>query len=244
MEVTVTEIAYKRWGKLSEKSANIRGNIFREFRELAERPPRPEFTWDIIWVFSGPETILGEPEDVLGNQDRERIETGLRLQREVTALRFDPPKRVEAVTKEDIRKYGPIFFYNGTEKHNRDFKAWMHEQDEGGSLEIPRSKIIVSNVTDIRITADQFEKFPRELLPKVVKLVLVSDYYHLPRILRLYKLWSEKLHWNLSDSQIVLYPTRQIDAPTFRQKKLRKRRMKAEIRAIEDRVGKGWLPDE
>jgi len=240
------EIAYTRWNKLPLKSANIRENVFKELRALAEHPPIPEASWDLIWVFSGPETILGKPEDTFGNQDLERIEEGLRLQRLVTALRLDVPKRLEDVTKEDIIEYGPIVFYNGTERHNQELELWLVQQAASGTFPNPRNKIVISDITGVRNTADQFEKFPKEILPASGrKLVLLSDYYHLPRIWRLYKLWSERQQWNLRKGQIVPYPTRQKDDTAyFMQQKLRKKRIKGEVRAIEDRVGKGWLPDE
>lgn len=85
-------------------------------RELRERRERPVVLPDanMVWVLSGPGTVLQPPGSGLYAerlQDLERIQYGINAIRAVTANRLG--KKPEEVTQEDIAHFGPPLFYNG-----------------------------------------------------------------------------------------------------------------------------------
>lgn len=167
---------------------------------------------DGIWVFSGPGTFLVS---LLNGEnprrkwmDRQRIICGIALVRIITAKRLK--KKVVEVTKEDIKKSGPILIYNGIPIENDDFRKVM----QSSNFILPFEKVvIVDGVTEsptishpIKNTADQIKGFPKYLIgnngPIKKHLALISHAEHLPRILRyLAKYQSVPEH-----IKIVLYP--------------------------------------
>lgn len=180
-----------------------RREVLREMKEIAyAEAPKAEENWDLVWVLSGPIVdIKKESTKENRNESRERLETGLKVAREVTAVRLR--KEIKDVTMADILEKGPIVFWNATDEANDNLK----ERAEEGLLEerygFPREKLIVSPNLGIKHTGHQFERFPKELEEKSRKVVLVSDTYHLPRITRYF----EADYNIIPPEKIILYPS-------------------------------------
>lgn len=160
-----------------------RHRYVKELRELAEQgPPEPQEDWDSIYVFSGPESsISDEPADAISyNQTRKRLETGIRIARAVTALRLG--KRAEEVSLEDMTTMGPAVYFDGYEAHNIEMKRMLADDSFESEFSFPTEKFSIGQGTIH--TGDQVTKLPSEPLKSSRKIVLVSDWYHIPRIER------------------------------------------------------------
>lgn len=198
----------------NEKDKKIRGEVLLDWkhivlemqnaREGKESSLTPQKDWDLVWVLSGPEITLSpdEQETEGGNQTRERFATGLALLREVTALRLG--KALEEVTGEDVQKYGPRLYYNGTKEHDLALRDWMNGTDFEG-FKVPMESIELSDwPEDIRHTGDQFADFDKRFVPSASgKLVVVTDLYHLPRTKRYFD-----KGFPVPLKQTILYPSR------------------------------------
>lgn len=170
--------------------------ILREFKYY-ENPPVSSDT-DIVWVVSGHDAFDGTPatstysEQYLGQdykgEDRQRILKGVELVQTITAERLN--KDFSAVTQEDIQSHGPLFFYNGVFVQNETLRnATLSD------FPLPKNRVLISEITPHRDptpqqanTKTQFEKFPHDLLEKLVatgaKMAIVSHSYHMSRIRR------------------------------------------------------------
>lgn len=139
-----------------------RKKVLKELKELAEtESPKPQEDWGIIWIISGPEINFsgdvnpGEKAIPGYNQTKQRFETGLRIAREVTALRLH--KHPEEVTKEDISGNGPNIYYNAKAASNE----FIREIAKPNNLleteyDFPGQKIIVTDNESIMNTDHQF----------------------------------------------------------------------------------------
>lgn len=155
-----------------------------ELRELAqEGSPKPQEDWDSIYVFSGPEQTLDDPpaDAISYNQSEERLAFGMRLAREVTAIRVG--KDPEEVTDTDILTQGPRVHSDGTDVQNDDLRT-LSDDTFKTRFAFPRQALVVAENSGIRHTGDQFAHFPQEVVSGSRKVVLVSDLYHIPRIRR------------------------------------------------------------
>ncbi|OGD94982.1 hypothetical protein A3A48_01540 [Candidatus Curtissbacteria bacterium RIFCSPLOWO2_01_FULL_37_9] len=176
-----------------------RRELVKEFREFEN--PTPTVDIDMVWVFSGHSTYdeqlhpsphaypITDYTELFRKEDRQRIERGIRLVREITALRLKKPE--EEVTEDNIKNAGPIFLYNGTGRQNHV----LREAIANGKIALPRDNIIISEISpefdptpQDANTKTQFEEFPADLLQQVVdkkhKIAAVSHLYHLLRIRR------------------------------------------------------------
>ena len=190
-----------------EHSASRR-KVLVELKTMAEaEPPKPQEDWDVVWVISGPEIDFagnvnpGEKVIPNYNQTKQRFEAGLKIARDVTALRLQ--KQPEEVTKEDIENSGPSIYYNAKAASNE----YIREIAQPNNLletkyNFPGQKIIVTNNESIMNTDHQFEDFPAEMTKPNAKIVIVSNLHHLPRIKRYVQKYPEKL----PSEQVVLYP--------------------------------------
>lgn len=181
-----------------------RREVLREMKEIAyAEAPKAEENWDLIWVLSGPPIDIAiESTKESRNESRERLETGLKIAKEVTAVRLK--KDPKNVTAEDILNSGPDVFWNATDWANDN----LRQRAEEGLLEkrynFPRQKLIISPNLKIEYTGHQFERFPRELEERSRRVVLVSDIYHLPRVKRYFR-----AEYNvIPPEKIILYPSK------------------------------------
>lgn len=217
-----------------------REKILKELKTMAEtEPPKPQKDWDIIWVISGPEINFkgdvnpGEKTIPGYNQTKQRFETGLKIAKEVTALRLN--KHPEEVTQEDILGNGPNVYYNAKEESNK----FVREIAEPNNLletkyDFPGQKVIVANNETIMHTDHQFEDFPAAMVKSNAKIVIVSNLHHLPRLKRYAQKYADKL----PPKQVVLYPV-----PT-RKNKISAGTYLGEIKKIYPYQKSGFLPPE
>lgn len=154
---------------------------------------------DVVWVVSGPgaySLTIWPFEDKADHyrdlpwtrkMDRHRLRTGAALVHEITAKRTG--KKVEAVTREDIRQYGPWFMYNATEAENQHVKAVLDQE----SVKIPPEKLFIyhefkdesGETRQIVKTIDQIQglRFPEGGRPR--RVAVVSHAPHLMRLLHM-----------------------------------------------------------
>jgi uncharacterized SAM-binding protein YcdF (DUF218 family) len=228
-----TEANQTEFDKLPEEEKKTRERVLEEMIELAtEKLPEPEEDWDIVWVISGPPTdIKAESTEEEINESRERMETGLKISREVTAKRLG--KDVEEVTVDDILNNGPNIYWNATDGANDNLRQRIAERLFEKRYGFPGEKIIVSTNKDIKHTGDQFNEFPRELAEANRKIVFVSDTYHIPRIVR----YLLKPGYNaIPLEKVVVYPSEPRRIPADKAM--------SEIEKIPEYIKEGILPKE
>ncbi len=171
-------------------------SALKDFKNIAlESLPSPKEDWDLIWVFSGSHgfergsrvrsgaggEIITLEKGVV-NETRSRFLTAVGLARQVAGLRIG--KSAEGVTLEDLRKNAPTIYFNGWDWQNDALRDLFEKGDGEKEFNFPGGKLeIAPSGSQIEHTGHQFKKFPKELLPEG-KVVLVSDFYHLPRIKR------------------------------------------------------------
>ncbi|KKU48683.1 hypothetical protein A3H10_00960 [Candidatus Uhrbacteria bacterium RIFCSPLOWO2_12_FULL_46_10] len=187
-----------------------RQKVTREYRELAEEQlPTPEKDWGIIWPLSGPDLTFEEdpttaPEEahktVTYNQTKGRFETALNLAKLVTALRTN--KDLKDITMADIEQAGPMIYWNGRAAHNNYLAEFVASGELEKRYNFPASKLAITANREIKHTDDQFEDFPINILPPGEKVIIVTDFYHLPRVKR----YAQKYAKKLLPEEVVLYP--------------------------------------
>lgn len=181
----------------------VRHEIEYLLRHNQHPPIHPDT--DVIWVFSGPGTFFKPLEQGEQNftrwMDRYRILYGLAIMKQVTAKRLR--KSLKDVTKNDILSDGPLFFYNGNEEENKDFRAALNYE-----LSIlPREKVMIIDkvvsdgaIQSIENTLDQIKSFPKEIIEKQLqkRIAIISHAAHIARILRYFE------EYNLFPENIVV----------------------------------------
>ncbi len=209
--------------------------IITEFKDLRDNSaPIPEKDWNVIWVLSGPQRTFEEDhQSELGNETRDRLATGFKLAREVTSTRLN--KELDKITVEDVKNHGPIVYFNGWPDQNLNIKGTR----KSGILEeqylIPRSKLVITNKKRIDNTPDQFKFFPKYLLKKEGKIVVVSDMYHLPRTKRISQRQRIDEVPNLVPfDRLIFYSSEPLRYPF--------QKIRIEIRKIPQLITEGLLP--
>lgn len=170
--------------------------IFAEFKNYQNPPVTADI--EIVWVISGHANFDGTQAtityalDTLNGffigEDRERVEKGIELVKEITAKRLG--KKVSEITIGDIKEHGPIFFYNGTFRQNEVLRNVSTDV-----FGLPREKVVIAEITPVKDptpqqanTYTQFDKFPQNLLRSLAesqgKMAVVTSRYHLPRVMR------------------------------------------------------------
>lgn len=110
------------------KPAHANSPLLNEFSNIAQTPnPEPSSNIDYVFILSARSTYLGTPVDNQNIPDKtddyQRVRLGVSVAKEVTARRLK--KRIEDVTFEDIRLFGPTIVYNGVKLHNYEFVKSM-----------------------------------------------------------------------------------------------------------------------
>jgi hypothetical protein len=170
----------------SEPYVESRHRYVAELRGLlAEGLPKPKDDWDAIYVFSGPEIKLEDAPHEKGpfNQTKVRLETGIDVAKQVTALRLK--KNYDDVTADDIRSHGPSVYFDGYTAHNQYFGNETANHRLEKEYGFPDDKFIYPKEEEgTKHTGEQIERFPDEILKDSRKFVIISDLYHMPRIQR------------------------------------------------------------
>jgi len=167
----------------------IAHQVLEELWDTRESLPfQPSANIDMVWVFSAPGTVSDEPNagPYRGKLfNLELIEEGIRIGREVTALRLGKP--VDDVTKEDIEAVGPVLFYNGERQikghkypQNEHLEALIAEPD----FAFPESKVLIDDIDEAN-TPGQVKQLAERLgsQPKhFTNIAVVSAFQHSPRV--------------------------------------------------------------
>lgn len=197
-----------RYEEDSEAKKSLKKEILEEMKEFAyEKAPEAQEDWDLIWVLSGPQVdIKRESTKEVRNESRERLETGFKVAREVTAKRTG--KDIKDLTIEDILQNSPGVYYNGTDEGNDILRQIIEEGILEERYGFPKEKIMVSPNLKIKHTGHQFESFPEEFVSESRKIVLVTDIYHLPRTKRYFdEKYNKTLEEKMNQGGIVIYPS-------------------------------------
>lgn len=227
-------------GYFEPKNVAFRHKIVKEYRDLAEQElPIPEKDWGVIWALTGPEETFAEEakahpgeehKTTNYNQTKRRFETALQVAREVTAVRCG--KEAAAVTPADIKEQGPIVYWGGKAAINDYFKKFVESGEFEKNYNFPVQNIKITESRTIQHTDHQFEYFPRELATEEGKVVIVTDFYHLPRVRRYLEKYKDKFPAGKS----VLYPAQPSGLPL--------KTTLQEIKKIPLYVEKGVFPPE
>jgi len=203
------------------EETRIKRNVLEDMKEMGRgERPEPQEDWDLIWVLSGPpidiaEDFKGGNTDVIFepgdgsakkdiargiNESRERLETGMRISKEVAARRLN--KGVQYLTTEDVENFCPPVYWNATDWANNNLRERIG-QGFLRKFEFPSNKVIVSSNLGIKHTGHQFEKMENGVVDGKRKVVIITDTYHLPRI---------KRYLNMDDctvkkEDVILFPS-------------------------------------
>lgn len=236
----------------TKEEKRIRRRVLEEMKELGRgEDPLPQEDWDLVWVLSGHSVDIAEEftEDSSGkevifdhadkiaekdvakkiNEGRERLETGIKLAKEITAKRLNKP--ADELTLEDVRNSGPDIYWNATDWGNDNLRERIKE----GFLDkydFPSEKIIISANLGIQYTGDQFEKIEDSVIEGRRKIVIISDTYHLSRVRR----YLHKKDSKITEENSLLYASQRKRVPIG--KALR------EIKKVPEYIKKGFLPKE
>jgi uncharacterized SAM-binding protein YcdF (DUF218 family) len=190
---------FERPSEISEEDKEIRREVLQDLKEFGRgEAPDPKEDWDLIWVMSGPDIDIAEDfekdrkvlfnttdkaaeKDVIKkiNESRERFETGIKIAKEVAALRLG--KKPEEITLDDLKDFSPDIYWNGGDWQNDNLRQRIAE----GFLSkynFPAERVIVSPNLDINNTGDNFKQLEDSVIADRRKIIIVSDTYHLPRI--------------------------------------------------------------
>lgn len=196
--------------EFSEEDKAERKWFVSYLRELIEKVEsgelKPAGDWDTIWVVSGTEDDpYGEAEGKNKNQARERIEKGLELIKEVTAIRTG--KSVAELSTEDIESQGPQLFFNGSTQQDVFLKSYIDSGFIFNTYGIPPSKISIAEKDGARVTTrEQFDTFPEDILAHARKIAVVSSLYHCPRLAKYIEKKARQEERSELREQMVVYP--------------------------------------
>jgi hypothetical protein len=238
----------------NKEDEDIKRRVLEDMKEIG-RGENPEVRddWDLVWVLSGPPIDIREDftdgtkealfpkedretetvrNDVANkrNESRERLGTGIKVAKEVCALRLK--KNVGNLTLGEILQYAPAIYWNATDWANNNIREATGEGFFEKTYNFPREKVIVSPNLGIINTDDQFKKFPGEFTEENRKIVIISDIYHLPRVKR----FLHRKNSKVTEQNAVLYPSEPRAVPF--------RKVREEIRKIPQYIDKGILPPE
>lgn len=163
--------------------------VIGEMRKAEEGPPfTPTPDIEMVWVVSLPGTVFTPPQDGIyaGRlADREIVDAGADLVRQITALRLN--KHPEEVSKADIGQAGPTFFYNGEDKTNG---RYAQIEDLGAlvatpEFPIPQAKVTIRHLTEPN-TPGQVKNIAEFLRqnPHYKKVAVVARVHHQRRVAR------------------------------------------------------------
>lgn len=211
----------------------------------------PKEDWDLIWVLSGSpidiaeefkegsesKEVLFDAKDKIAaedtarkiNESKERLETGIKLAKEIAAKRLN--KIVEELTSEDIRSAGPDIYWNATNWGNDNLRTRISD----GFLDkynFPSEKIVISPNLGIQHTGHQFEKIEDAIIEGRRKIVIISSAYHLPRVKR----YLHKKGSKITEENSVLYASEPKRFPVGKSL--------GEIKKVPGYIKQGILPEE
>jgi hypothetical protein len=159
-------------------SANIQKIIRAEFKRWEKR--KRVARGDLIWVLTGADTSWEE-----GSDTRRRLENGIILLKKLLSGQSSPK-----------------IYVSGWNEHNTNLRRFVSKGLFNQAYDLPKGKLIVGRLENIRHTGDQFEKFPKKLLT-AGQIVIVTDSYHIPRVMR----YVER-YFNNHTGRISYYPAR------------------------------------
>lgn len=178
-------------------------DLVNEFLELKKASFQPEKDWDLIWVLSAGELDIAKDYKNKRNETRDRIESGIRLVKEITALRLSK----NSLTFEDIKQSGPKIYFSGYNPHNRLMKKYISQSYFKNKYHFPDENILIGPQENILHTDSQFQKFPKKFIEENRKIVIVTDAYHLPRSKRYLKKYPKKF----DENKFIFYPSKPLN---------------------------------
>lgn len=190
----IAEINKKiRHNYIIPKDANtqkrLEGKFLQQIKKIiGQKSPEPKSDWDLIIVLSGGEENIQNISKGKRNEDKDRIETAIKIAKQIAEKRSD--------------KNVPFVYYNGSNEQNDNLKKII----KAGFLykyDFPEDKIIISKNLNIKNTEDQFSKMPNAILKDKRKIVIVTSAYHIQRVKKYVKRHEKKF----DRKKIVLYPS-------------------------------------
>lgn len=156
----------------------------REIKFLQENSStKADPSLDYIWVLSARSTyskiskndnhVVHDVED-----DYNRVELGLKIAREIAALR----SKEKVLTNEIIEEFGPLIIYNGRPVQNRYLKKALAE---GKIKNYPACKFCILEIDSQQSTKSQFISLKNEIALLGKSLGIITHTYHFPRVARL-----------------------------------------------------------
>ena len=101
-------------------ATNIKKKLIAEFKNLTSLEKLIPQDWDLIWVLSAGEIYIRNSLNGEQNETQERLETGIKLVKNITAKRLG--KRHLSLA--EIKSHGPKIYFSGYNDHNRQMKKY------------------------------------------------------------------------------------------------------------------------
>lgn len=222
-----------------DKSGVFKKVILQELKSIRDGEIlEPQVDWNLVWVLSGPQKTFDlDDKDIggHGNETRDRLISGFRLVKEITAVRLG--KMSSEVTLKDILAHGPKIYFNGWNDQNDNIRKMRDRGLFEKDFDIPREIFTIAGHEGIDKTPDQFRKFPEDLAKGEGKIVLITDAYHVPQTTRIAK--RREIDGSLNPipfDRLVIYPSLPFKFPL--------EKTRSEIGKMPGLIEKGFLPSE
>jgi hypothetical protein len=169
--------------KLGNIDPLFRRQFMHEVRDIAMTSnPSINSNINYILVLSGRASYLKNPIDHPNipdkNDDYNRMQLGIKLAREITAMRL--AKQDKQLSEEDLIKFGPTIIYNGRPAHNIELKKALATNI---ITDYPISKFLVLELPQDQInTKGQFISVQQNIDLSNEKLAIVTSAFHFPRV--------------------------------------------------------------
>lgn len=152
--------------------------------------PKPSSTIDYVWVLSARATYLknkinNDPLIKDMADDYNRVQLGVKIAREVTAMRAR--KTLAALVHRDFIRLGPTIIYNGRPEHNHDLQNAALATGTIQGYPIEKFTILALEADKLH-TGGQFLSVRGAKLPlaKVRHFAVVTHAYHWMRVSRMF----------------------------------------------------------
>src|SRR5258708_35983042 len=103
---------------------NFKQNLILEFKKISMLSTLiPQKDWDLIWVLTAREIDIKNSKGQK-NETKDRLETGIKLVKEITKLRIGN----QELTLNSLQQHGPKIYYSGYNDHNEIMKKYKNSK--------------------------------------------------------------------------------------------------------------------
>ncbi|MDO8487494.1 MAG: hypothetical protein Q7S45_04320 [Candidatus Curtissbacteria bacterium] len=139
----------------------------------------PDPDWNLIWVLTGAKFSIDDFKNSDDIEMKRRLRTGILVALKIASLKSGR----RDLGFGEIKKWAPGIYISGYDEQNIVLQKLKGENHFKSRFGFPDTKIAVGGKEHIKNTIDQFKKFPARKWPAKGKLVILTDAYHMPRVI-------------------------------------------------------------